>query len=97
MPNITINEALVWQKTLRERMAELTTLRNENSATVTRYRGMGGDKEDKREPTYDAKALDKTIAGLHRELRRLDQCIKATNAVTPVVGYVQDDTVLGEL
>ena len=32
-----------------------------------------------------------------REIRLLDQALKATNAKTPVDGYSQDDEVLGEL
>lgn len=94
---ITINEALVWLKTLRGRESELVGLRNENSAEVTRRYGMGGDKEVTRKPTYDVKVLDKMITRVSREIRVLDQQIKATNGATPVVGYLQDDAVLGEL
>jgi hypothetical protein len=94
---MTINEALVWMKTLRERHTELVSLRNENSRTVTRYRGLGGDKEDKIEPTYDVRTLDRQVTRLALEIRKLDLQIKATNAVTQVVGYTPDDNVLGEL
>jgi hypothetical protein len=34
---------------------------------------------------------------LAREIRLLDQAMKATNAKTVVEGYDQDDAVLGEL
>jgi hypothetical protein len=94
---VTINEALSWMKTLRARQAELIALRDENSHTITRRYGLGGDKEKTTEPVYDVKALDKMITRVQREVRVLDQAIKATNAVTLVNGYEQDDDVLGEL
>lgn len=94
---VTINEAMVWMKTLRGRHAELVALRDQNSAEVTRRYGMGGDKSETRQPTYDVKALDKLITRVAKEIRVLDQQIKATNGVTPVIGYTQDDDVLGEV
>ena len=97
MAQITVNEALVWMKTLRERHTELVQLRNENSHTTTRRYGLGGDKDVTTNPTYDVKVLDKMITRVAREIRMLDQQIKATNALTPVVNYTQDDSVLGEL
>jgi hypothetical protein len=97
MAELTINEALVWMKTLRERHGELVGLRNENSASHTRRYGMGGDKEVTTAPTYDVKVLDKMVAGVAKEIRTLDMAIKSTNGVTKVVGYSQDDSVLGEL
>lgn len=94
---ITINEGMVWLKTLQQRHAELVRLRDMNSADVTRHYGMGGDKSETRTPVYDVKALDKMITRVAREIRVLDQQIKATNGVTQIVGYTQDDDVLGEL
>jgi hypothetical protein len=95
--NVTINEALTWLKTLRERHAELVGLRNENSAAVTRRFGVGGDKETTRQPTYDVKALDKLVTRVAREIQKLEQAIKVTNATTTVTGYDKNDEVLGEL
>jgi hypothetical protein len=94
---LTINEALVWLRTLRERHAELLALRNENSANVRRHYGVGGDKSETREPVYSVKALDKLVSRLALEIRRLDMQLKATNAVTTVIAYEQDDAVLGEV
>ena len=94
---LTINEAMVWLKTLHARHAELVSLRDQNSANVTRHYGMGGDKTETRQPTYDVKALDKLVTQVAREIRVLDQQIKATNGVTPVIGYEQNDDVLGEV
>ena len=45
---LTINEAMVWLKTLHARHAELVSLRDQNSANVTRHYGMGGDKTETR-------------------------------------------------
>lgn len=98
MPNdLTINEALVWAKTLKERHSELVGLRNENSKRTKHYFGQNADKERVEEPLYDVKALDKIVAGLAKEMRVLEQAIKNTNATTKVIGYQQDDAVLGEL
>lgn len=97
MADLTINEAMVWLKTLRERHGELVALRDQNSAEVTRRYGMGGDKEVTKSPTYDVKVLDKMVTRVAREVRVLDQQIKSTNGVTKVIGYSQDDSVLGEL
>ncbi len=94
---MTINEALVWMKTLRERHAELVQLRNENSARERRWHGAHADKETVREPVYDVKVLDKMVGRVAREIRMLDQQIKATNASAQVIGYTQNDDVLGEL
>src|SRR6185436_15678736 len=89
---ITINEALLWDKALRERHGELVNLRNENSAAVSRRYGVGGDKEVTRQPVYDVKQLDRLITRLAREIQKLQMAIKSTNAVTPVAGYDQDET-----
>ena len=94
---ITINEALTWLKTLRERHAELVGLRNENSAVVTRRYGVGGDKETERKPVYSVKDLDKMVTRVAREIQKLEQSIKVTNATTAVTAYEKDEAVLGEL
>ena len=50
-----------------------------------------------REPVYDVKTLDKLVTRVAREIRLLEQALKATNAKTVIEGYDQDDTALGEL
>jgi hypothetical protein len=98
MATITINEALNWRKTLQQRHLELTQLRNENSREEIRYLGAAsGDRTIEKKALYDAKELDKTITGIAREMRLLDNALKKTNAVTKVKAYNQDDAVLGEL
>jgi hypothetical protein len=97
MTTITINEALTWLKTLKERHTELVGLRNENSAAITRRYGVGGDKDVTKQPVYDVKALDRMITRVAREIDRLEQAIKVTNATTTVMAYEKDEAVLGEL
>lgn len=97
MSELTLNEALIWMKTLRERHKELIGLRDENSHKTTRRFGMGGDKEVTTDPTYDVKKLDRLVSNVAKEIRTLDMAIKSTNGVTKVIGYNHDDAVLGEV
>jgi hypothetical protein len=94
---ICISEAINWKKTLETRHQELVALRNENATRSTRLYGANVDKTQIIEPLYNAKALDSLITGLAREIRTLDNAIKKTNAITMVIGYDQNDAVLGEL
>ena len=97
MAQITINEGLAWLKTLKKRHEELLALRNDNAHRERRFYGASADKEIVREPVYDVKVLDKLVTRIAREIRLLDQALKATNARTAVERYEQDDSVLGEL
>ena len=97
MAQITINEGLAWLKTLKKRHEELLALRNDNAHRERRFYGASADREIVREPVYDVKVLDKLVTRIAREIRLLDQALKATNARTVVERYEQDDTVLGEL
>jgi hypothetical protein len=97
MAQITLNEALAWLKTLKKRHEELIALRNENSHRERRFYGAAADKELVREPVYDVRALDKAVTRVAREIRLLEQAMKATNARTVIEAYEQDDAVLGEL
>ena len=82
MAQITINKALVVQKSIKVRIAELTTLRSEVS-TVDRYFGSGSENKVK-EPQYDVKAVDVKVAGLEALLFAIDAAIKDSNAVTKI-------------
>jgi hypothetical protein len=62
-----------------------------------RFYGASADKEIVKEPVYDVKTLDRVVTRVAREIRLLDQALKAQNAKTIVDGYEQDDAVLGEL
>lgn len=97
MAQITINEGLAWLKTLKKRHEELLELRNDNARRERRFLGSSADKEIIKEPVYDVKVLDRLVTRVAREIRLLDQALKATNARTVVDGYDQTDEVLGEL
>lgn len=94
---ITVNEALAWMKTLRARHAELVALRDANSVSSKRYFGAHADKETETKPVYDVKLLDRAVQRVAREIRVLDAAIKASNAVTTLAGYEQDESALGSL
>ena len=97
MAQITLNEGLAWLKTLKKRHEELITLRNDNAHRERRFYGAAADKELVKEPVYDVKSLDRAVTRVAREIRLLEQALKATNAKTAIEGYDQDDAVLGEL
>ncbi len=97
MAQITLNEGLAWMKTLKKRHEELIALRDGNSSRERRFLGSMADKEIVKEPVYDVKALDRAVTRVAREIRLLEQALKATNAKTIVEGYEQDDAALGEV
>jgi len=97
MAQITINEGLAWLKTLKKRHEELLALRNDNAHRERRFYGASVDKEIVKEPVYDVKVLDRLVTRVAREIRLLEQALKATNARTTVDAYDQDDAVLVEL
>ena len=97
MAQITINEGLAWLKTLKKRHEELLALRNDNAHRERRFYGASADKEIVKESVYDIKVLDKIVTRVAREIRLLEQALKATNARRTVDAYDQDDAVLGEL
>ena len=97
MAQITLNEGLAWLKTLKKRHEELITLRDGNAHRERRFYGAAADKEIVKEPVYDVKALDRSVTRVAREIRLLEQALKATNAKTVVDAYDQDDAALGEL
>ena len=82
---------------LRRRTKELLALRNDNAHRERRFHGASADKEIVKEPVYDVKVLDKLVTRVAREVRLLEQALKATNAKTVVEAYDQDDAALGEL
>ena len=59
---------------------------------------MWGEKQEKIvEPVYDVKHLDNLVTKVAIEIRKLDEAIKTTNAVTEVLGYQKNELVLGEV
>lgn len=81
MSKITINELLVTEKIVRERLKDLKDLRT-NVSNIKRYYGV--EKESMTEPQYDVKKVDQKITELQNFLMLADQRIKKSNAVTKV-------------
>ena len=77
MAQITINEGLAWLKTLKKRHEELLALRNDNAHRERRFYGASADKEIVKEPVYDVKVLDRIVTRVAREVRLLEQALKA--------------------
>lgn len=78
---VTINGGLVAQKTLRERLNDLKSLRmqNTNSSSMS-Y----GDRVQTTEPKYDVKVLDKRVVEIQNALFQIEQTIKQANALTDI-------------
>ena len=92
---MTIDEGLRWMQTLKQRHNELLGLRNSNAREESRYYG---EKElVTHRVLYDIKALDKLVNQVAKEVRRLDESIKKTNALTNLVGFDKNEDILGEV
>lgn len=92
---MTVNAGLSLIKSLKQRHAELTTLRGQN-LNRTRYRQVGVADEVE-EPTYDVKIIDAKIVALAKEIRLLDAAIKESNAKTEIAGFQHDESVLSAI
>jgi hypothetical protein len=90
---MTISEGLSYMKVLMRRHSELVELRSDNSKRQRRYFGNDKDNFTIEEPVYDIKAIDKKIAKLGAEMRKLDAAIKTANA-TVAISYTADDSAL---
>ena len=90
-----INEALSLAKIVRERLNDLKALRTQVSVKDKWMR----EPEKVTEPQYDVKEVDKKIIKLQNFLFEVDSKIKATNAVTEVVGMkeIEVSDLLGAL
>jgi len=90
---ITINQILSIQKTVRERISDLKTLRTE----VAKKESWMSDNTKKVEPTYDIRLADKKITELQNFLCLTDQLVKQSNSVTTVDFVVDLPTLLKPL
>ena len=89
---MNISQGLSWIKVLKARHDELVSLRNENSASTRRL--FGENKEIDKTPVYSVQALDAKVCELAKEIRKLDEGIKETNATTSIIGYTKNEDVL---
>jgi hypothetical protein len=95
MAAVSVSEALGLLKSLKERHAELKSLRDSNSTNERRYMGLGGDKTVDKTPIYSVTKLDRTVNRLAQEIRKIDQAIKTSNATTMLASYDWNEDVLG--
>jgi hypothetical protein len=79
---ITINQALVLGKTIRQRLGELQSLRN--SVANKEVRWMNATERTETTPQYDIKDLDRRVVELENFIYSLDSSIKQSNATTIV-------------
>ncbi len=83
--NLSINEAMVLQKAVKERANQLKSLRSEVAVKkMTDWFGARteSDKKETVEPQFDVKAVDKKITQLELFLFKLESQIKQKNATT---------------
>ena len=83
MEKMTINEALSLITIVKKRVSELQTLRSDVATTKTSSY-FEPKKEEKIEPNYDIKAVDKKIVELETFLFKADSRIKQSNANTQI-------------
>lgn len=82
---MTINELLALQKAVRSRLSELQALRNSVAVRKeTNWYDRDTNKQDKIEPQYDVKFVDRKISELEMFLFKADSGIKQANAKTKV-------------
>jgi hypothetical protein len=79
---MTINEALVLVKIVRERMSDLKQLRSQLSVKERFF--LRGSDEKITEPQYDVKTVDQKITTLQNFLYRVDARIKQSNATNKI-------------
>ena len=84
---MTINEAMVLQRTLRARVQDLSTIRNANAVRTRRWDMLQSGVEKERtevEPQYDPRKVDAMIVEIETFLFKLDASVKQANAKTEI-------------
>ena len=96
---MTVNEAMVLMKAVRERLNELKGLRDKVAVEKTTTYPWQTDKEkiEKIEVKYDIKAVDKKATELEMFLFKVDAAIKQANAKTEIAITADVDKLLAPL
>lgn len=82
---MTVNEAMVLIKTVRERMQDLKQIRLSVTVKTKTRRNYGNEStEEDNEPQYDAKAVDRKVTELQNFIFLADAKIKQANARTEI-------------
>jgi len=97
--SMTVNEAMVLQKTLKERLAELRNLRSSVATEkTTTYPWHDSEKKvEEIKVKYDIKVLDKRVTELELALYKMDAAIKQSNAKTEIAITADVDKLLAPL
>ena len=96
MEKQTVNSLLSMQKSLKQRMTQLETVKS-SSGMRTRYMALGERQERVEEPLYDIKKLDKKVTEINKALLKIDQEIKRSNAATTVEISIDFDNLMSEV
>jgi hypothetical protein len=96
---MTVNEAMVLQRTLKERVAELRNLRSSVATERTTHYpwAEGKEKIENVVVKYDIKALDKKVTQIELVLYKMDARIKQSNAVTELEVEADVDALMAPL
>lgn len=93
---VTVNYLLAMEKSLRQRLAQLESLKNESSKrTIWERMGEGNNKIE--EPTYDIKKVDKKITLINKALFEINHKIKTSNALTNIDIISDYDSLISEI
>ena len=76
---VTVNKLLAMEKSLRERLSQLETVKN---ASVKETHWMEKENAKVEKPTYDIKAVDAKIVKINKALFEINHSIKESNART---------------
>jgi hypothetical protein len=80
---MVISEAMVLQKTLKQRISDLQSMRNSNLNRTRTYSYLGDGQPKERietEPQYDPRLVDAKIVEIETFLFKIDAAIKKANA-----------------
>ena len=84
---LTINQAIALQKTIKERLSELRSLRSQVATERTSTVYLDGESHksiDQTKVNYDIKFVDKKVTELENFLFLCDAAIKQSNALTRI-------------
>lgn len=83
---LTVNAAIELVNTLRGRVSDLQTLRNQNAVRERLFRN---EERTEKEPLYNPVDVDKKIVEIKNAIRKLNSAIKESNAKTKLPEFPQ--------
>jgi hypothetical protein len=93
----TVNAFLSMQKMLIQRRQQLETVKASSTSRMMYFDRTSGTLQQKEEPTYDIKALDRKVTQINRALYDIDVKIKACNALTSIDVAMDFDNLMAEV